>query len=204
MHLVEHRIGGNMWLVACDCGNQKVISPRDVRSGHTKSCGCMSGKWRGEKTKTHGLTETKEYRIWCHMLARCACKTDKKYPYYGARGITVCARWATSFTAFLHDMGACPTQWHSIDRIDNDKGYSPDNCRWADAKVQSQNRRYLKKVKVLGVEMLAIEAERKLNAGGNAIRQRATRTGETLQQAAEHFEKRYLGMILMQNSPRIQ
>lgn len=190
LHLVERKLGGNKWLVRCDCGTEKVMYARDVCSGHTQSCGCTSNARRAEKHITHGLTETREYSTWCHILGRCNNPTDHKYSIYGGRGIKVCERWQLSFVNFLEDMGAAPVG-HSIDRINNDGNYEPNNCRWANAKTQASNRRNVKKVLVFGNEMIAADAERFFGLHYYSIRQRANDLNETLQEAANHFCRKY-------------
>lgn len=89
---------------------------------------------------THGMSKTRIYRIWTNMNYRCRNERSSAFPNYGGRGITVCERWRDSFEAFLADMGE-PPPGTTLDRIDNDSGYSPDNCRWTSVEVQSQNRR---------------------------------------------------------------
>jgi hypothetical protein len=95
---------------------------------------------------------TKEYRAWSHMLSRCTNPTDKSYQYYGGRGISVCDRWI-SFKNFFEDMGKSPSVAHSIDRVDNDGNYVPENCRWATVKEQRRNKR--------DNRILVIDGERK-------------------------------------------
>ncbi|CZY44048.1 hypothetical protein ACLB5K_004550 [Enterobacter hormaechei] len=132
----KDKSGVSMWLCSCECGTEKVIRSNALRSGRTQSCGCMSGA-------KHGHRRTKEtspsYISWLSMQRRCNNPGDAYYADYGGRGITVCARWG-NFEAFLKDMGERPTG-HTLDRIDVDKGYSPNNCRWATPKDQARNRR---------------------------------------------------------------
>lgn len=96
------------------------------------------------ETESHGMTKTRIYKTWTSMKNRCYNKNDYRYPRYGGRGIYVCERWLNSFTNFYEDMGDKPDQNLSLDRIDNDKGYSPENCRWATKIEQATNRQIVK------------------------------------------------------------
>lgn len=127
----------------CDCGGRAEVTYSNLRSGNTTSCGCWKkqyGHIRGASNVTHGMSNTRLYRTWISMKRRCYLRTHKDYAYYGARGITVCQRWVNSFETFASDMGTPPVG-ASIDRVDNDLGYSPENCRWATSSQQSRNRR---------------------------------------------------------------
>lgn len=129
------------WLFRCDCANAVVALLGNVKDGRSSSCGCF----RIEKSTKHGNTQkgkTPTYVVWNSLKGRCLTKSDRNYPIYGGRGIGVCDEWLT-FEGFLNDMGERPPGL-SIDRINNDLGYSKQNCRWATKEVQAINRRILR------------------------------------------------------------
>lgn len=121
----------------CRCGRIAWVRATHLRSGASTTCGCRRGH-REQHALTH--TEKSTYRIWAMMRRRCHNKRDAAYRHYGARGITVCLRWRRSFKAFLQDMGRRP-RGLTIERINNNRGYSPKNCRWVSQKDQCRNTR---------------------------------------------------------------
>jgi hypothetical protein len=126
-----------VWECLCDCGNTVYAHTGSLTSGKTKSCGCL----RKDRTTKHHMSSSCEYRVWASMKDRCSNSKNKRYKDYGGRGIDVCQRWKDSFTNFLEDMGARPSPQHSIDRIDNNMGYIPDNCKWSTRSEQQRNKR---------------------------------------------------------------
>jgi hypothetical protein len=134
--------GSSRWKCVCTCGTERVVASRDLASGKSVSCGCYRLEVAGDGRRTHGMSESRAYNIWLGMKRRCLRKTDGRYPLYGGRGITVCKRWL-KFENFYKDMGE-PPEGHSIDRINNNKGYTPSNCRWATQKEQVNNSRSTK------------------------------------------------------------
>ena len=147
------------WNCLCDCGAVHQASSNALRMGSVKSCGCLKRDLGGTWTIKHGGCGTDEYRIYMLMLERCRNQNSPAYSNYGGRGITVCDRWQgdQGFANFLSDMDKRPSKKHSVDRIDNDKGYSPENCRWATNSVQARNKRRLPSNKsgVTGVSWVA-------------------------------------------------
>lgn len=134
----KDNIKNSYWECACDCG-KSCVKPR-YSLCDTSSCGCYKSEIISAQRTTHGYGKTPTYRSWCKMKERCNLPTYIETEYYQDLGITVCERWSNSFENFLDDMGDRP-EGKTLDRIDVKKGYSPDNCRWADGTIQSYNTR---------------------------------------------------------------
>ena len=135
------------FLCRCDCGSDTIATAHNLNQGCVKSCGCL----RATKNKTHGMSKSRLYNVWINIKQRCYNTNDHNFKSYGGRGITMCDEWRDSFQAFYewamangYDENA-PFGECTLDRIDVDKGYYPDNCRWADDKIQANNKRLDKK-----------------------------------------------------------
>ncbi|BCG66439.1 hypothetical protein [Staphylococcus phage vB_SsapH-Golestan101-M] len=130
------------WLCRCYCGVEFVVRATDIRTGNTKSCGCLNRKLAGDRARKHGNRNSRLYNIWNNMKMRCSNPNSVNFKNYGARGISVCDEWFNSFENFYKwAMGNGYNDTLTLDRIDNDKGYKPSNCKWADYTHQERNRR---------------------------------------------------------------
>lgn len=140
----KNKFGHVTWKCQCACGTICTIDSQCLRYGSVVSCGCYRDELVGSLNRTHGHsvgTSKKLYQIWKAMIDRCHNPKNKKYRIYGGRGITVCQRWLNSFEDFRDDMGPRPSDKHSLERRDGDKGYGPDNVIWADNHTQNRNMR---------------------------------------------------------------
>lgn len=134
--------GRARWLCRCDCGQSKTVLGEHLKKGRTKSCGCAKSESSSKRFKKHGGRNSKLYRIWSNMKDRCNNPDCKVYSDYGGRGIKVCKEWIDDFSAFQKwALANGYKEGLTIVRKDNDKGYSPDNCRWTDRKIQGNNKR---------------------------------------------------------------
>jgi len=144
------------WECQCTCPKKSIIEVHGtlLRTGRTKSCGCLALEVR---TK-HGAYKTREYSIWHNMNVRC---NDKNNKYYGGKGISVCERWkgTNSFQNFLTDMGYPPTNEYTIDRLDSNGNYEPENCRWATMTEQDRNKTNMKINNILVADQIRLESQ---------------------------------------------
>lgn len=171
----------------CECGTARLVNTYDLTRGKSTNCGCvrkiaMPSAAKVSNTK-HGRADKTEQWIWSDMKRRCYNPERRGYSRYGGRGISVCDRWLvgdgtkTGFECFLEDMGPRPSNDYTLDRKDNDLGYSLDNCRWATREDQSYNKRDTFKFTVFGEEFTLKSAEERFGINASALYQRLTTHG---------------------------
>lgn len=154
------------WHCRCDCGNERIVFTQSLKSGHSTSCGC----YQKEIATSHGKKNTRLYGIWHNIKWRCYNPKSHEYLRYGGRGITVCDEWRNDFQSFYDWAMANGYEDNlSIDRIDNDGNYCPENCRWATAKEQANNRKGNNRITALGVTRTIAEWEKESGISRQAI-----------------------------------
>lgn len=188
---------GAIWLCQCSCGSApRLVGAKNLFQG-SRSCGCIQREKASEtgKTlylrrrivpcavKTHGMSKTPEYRAWNQMIQRCTNKKIRNYSDYGGRGIKVCKEWLTSFEAFYKHIGPRPSAKHSLDRIENDKGYEPGNVRWATDPQQRDNSRHPRKFFYDGQMLSTAEIARRVGMKMHTLRYRLVVLGWSLDRA---------------------
>lgn len=175
-----------IWECVCDCGGSAIRSADTLRKARAKglvaNCGCHRGAASVKHGATSGGSPLPEYKVWAGIRSRCLNPNKPKYRHYGGRGITICDAWLSDFSAFLSDMGPRPSSAHSIDRIDVDGPYSPENCRWATAEEQASNTRRNVFVTFRGVRVCVSEAARMAGLPKLAVAKRLRR-GWTAEEA---------------------
>jgi hypothetical protein len=186
----KNRKGGSSarWRVQCDCGNVGVVPSDVLRDGRSRSCGCLNKELARQRIK-HGHDRrgqrSLEYKVWVGIRSRCNNKAHGLYSYYGGRGIKVCSRWngKNGFANFLKDMGPRPSARYSIERKDNNKGYSPSNCCWATHHDQMRNTRHTVMVLFGGRRMCLTDAAIEAGLPYKVVHGRIKRRGWTVERA---------------------
>lgn len=170
-------------LLRCACGRERVVAVSDYLRGKSlgcKQCGSVSV---GNKNRRHGMFGTREYATWVAIIQRCTNPNLQTWDNYGGRGIRVCDRWLNSFEAFFEDMGPRPSAAHSIERVDNNLGYSPENCKWATPDEQGKNRRCNVFLTFRGETLCLEDWARRLGISSTALRYRLGRWKWPLEKA---------------------
>ena len=169
------------WKCLCSCGKKTIVWGGALRHGTTKSCGCYKAENMRYVARTHGQSDHRLYRAWTEMLGRCTNPSHAAWKWYGAKGVKVCARWR-SFPAFLEDMGDRPPKT-SLDRINPEGDYAPENCHWADSFFQANNKRNNHRLTHDGQTLTIEQWRRKLGFPVGMLNQRINVLGWTTERS---------------------
>lgn len=178
--------GYHYWWCQCSCGKVIEAGNQGLVTGDKRSCGCLkkeNATAMGKSKRIHGMRGSREYGIWNGIKDRTLNKNGQYWDRYGGRGVTICDGWRDSFEAFYADMGPSPGKDYSIDRIDNDGGYSKDNCRWATRKEQCRNRKSNARITIDGVTRTKVEWVELSSISPNTIQYRVRVAGIPFEQA---------------------
>lgn len=156
---LSHQVGKVLyWSCVCECGTERAVFGADLKRGGSKSCGCLMRELRSVRSTKHGMAHHPAYTSWQGADQRCNNPKSDGYYLYGGRGIKLCDRWKSDFAAFWEDMGPTWVKGASLDRIDPDGDYCPENCRWATPKGQANNRRDNRIIETLDGPMTVTQA----------------------------------------------
>jgi len=175
------------WNCICSCGKACIIDGGALSSGNTKSCGCFSSEILHKRNFVHGRAKRGKansgiYKCWLHIKERCYNKSSMDYKDYGGRGIVVCDRWRDIFENFLNDMGEKPSSKHSIERVNVNGNYCPENCKWGTEEEQSNNKRNSRFVECFGKRLTVSQWSKSLGIHVQTILWRIN-NGRTPEQA---------------------
>jgi hypothetical protein len=178
-----------LWRCRCECGNETVVVSGSLVTGNTTSCGCVLK----EAITKHGGVGKGSYNTWRAMIRRCTISTDKDYPRYGGKGVSVCARWL-DYANFVADMGE-PVGDETLDRRDVYGHYTPENCRWAGVKTQNRNVRLraTSKTGYIGVSIVGKKFMAKITVGKKAYYSKMFFTVEEAAAARKELERLHWG-----------
>jgi hypothetical protein len=179
----QSKAGQTVWLTECDCGQQGKVLAGNLRSGRSRSCGCLQREGLAARATTHGMRGYPEYMVWLDMVKRCENPKAANFHNYGGRGIEVCPQWRKSFETFYQDMGARPSTSHSLERVDNSLGYDSVNCTWATRKEQCRNRRTNKLLAFQGVTMCVAAWADKIGISNKTLSHRVRDLGWPIEKA---------------------
>lgn len=170
------------WRCRCDCGNETLVPTSHLKNGNTKSCGCLRKRIASNMFLKHGHSNDSTYKSWQAMKNRCTNSFTPDYKYYGGRGIKLDNSWY-NFQNFIKDMGEKPTPQHTIERIDNNKGYNKQNCKWATRLEQAQNTSFNRKFIFNGENLTMSEIARRTNIPYDTLRFRINRQNMSIETA---------------------
>lgn len=170
----KRKFRGARWICQCQCGTLTTVSRTALITGNTKSCGCLRIDYLRKVATTHGKSTVglAEYQTWQAMKNRCRGRKNKSYARYGGRGIRVCDRWLNSFETFLADMGRRPSNKHTLERINNDGNYCPENCRWETRHKQARNTSRNRMIAHDGITLCLTDWANKLGIRFSVLRHR--------------------------------
>ena len=182
------------WKCKCECGNETIVRGSCLRNGESTSCGCFARELSSERNSTHGCKNTRLYHVWVDMKQRCTNSKQPDFPTWGGRGITVCEEWSKFEPFYEWAINNGYQDDLTIDRIDNDGNYCPENCRWATYEEQANNRRSTQLITYNGETYSTTKWSKKLGGNRNIVNQRLKR-GWSIEKALTTPVKKSCGKV---------